>query len=1723
MGAKLYRPASSRGAAGAGANGWLDPTPSSGAEAPERQPSRASEPCRSDLSDELTSVATAATRLVGRGHAQQAETLAAVSPRIRALADLRRAASSGTPADVDDALRALTHHLPPGPAERLRAALDPAAPDAARANAIRRLEVAELSHFVAQMARAEGNPAVTAAAETTLAQSMALLSAAAPVDPEDVEASIARLFETWPRSFPGGEDAWLSTLGLSPEGQRALLDSSSTQSGSKALRQVFEADFDAADVAEWRTALSASDLDRLRAGAALLRLEHRLVELVGRAALTLKVYGPVPAANGRIQTLAAWLPKVLHAADAAQRAGTPVAREAKAIAEALVQTLAHRTEAETKLHALRQTVAERSDGFDRDATLHLLAVVGAAALGAAQRSLEDRALQILENILVTPEDLAARTEALTRLRALHRLGPDNVDGRVRSLQAALLTVATHTGDEALRNRLRGAHDALDPLALREQQLIAAKPLGVQRLIDGVVDRYVPTTGVEELELLFAAVDDAPLKRAAGTLITAAGHATRAQQSGAAFTELPLSEVDAAYQSVLQRLTHLCQDRAIALPLAPALNALRLGLGGAHLAQLLAADPALLTVGRLVSELRQTNPDPAAWSEMSQQLTPIATALLGALDQSGLVDALVDLGPAAERFFQSTPLPAAEVPGADYLRLLREVPFADLAEGLRGLIALPRTDPTALEKGIDWLRVLGALEAEHLLALRIGRDADATEMLPDIAEATARYIRAWAGLGWALFQSRDASEWGTDALLAFLRALSGQLDALLQPAGTRGDPGPSLLLHLGGILQGSALEGAKTPRALAERLGRADLRDALEGSTEALKRAIAPLVSTESSLQALRHLVSDLAGTGTLVVQLGLLAAVTGSAQYTPDEKAELVAQIGGSLDGITVKILQSGAQVLRLMASFEADDGQKAALTSLAQALTPLQDQIPPMDPFTARSVIEDGLGPIEVTESGHWRVARPDGHYDIDPEPAGAASVGGTHRAVYTDAESGERTDVRVKLIRPDVAAGFERATRIAQLASSFLRNLLAMQGDEVLGAEQAQFARLLVGVFEQTLEGLSRQFHQELDPAHEAENLRRLGAQSAHDAQSHVPEVFEASGGVLVMEEIPGFSVAQWTARAQLAAQSPAPPRGPVSSQDAALALAQAWVQANYGLPASRWAQVDRTDQGFEVVLALDPDAHILELSDERVVTSDERVPVGAEWDGATVRRRHATASMSRKQPVVGCRIDARTGDVEPLGPTPRLDAESIQRLAENQFRAFLGQLLGELHHGDPHAGNMLVLPSGDGSPVLVWLDLGLTLKVGLSDLTAPVRVLLAAAQGDTEQSAEAFLRLIEHGLGDATWSDDERTALKRALRSVLMDAVASETQIDPRWQTPGLAPLHRYIETRLRTRGAKFFDADGRVAADEHARLVQALGDLEFDFPGCFDDLDARAQALWAATKTPAPTPASPTTATERWPAPWNRPEDVATNITVARHIATHNGRLDVTKLQDHYEASHGEVAPSDLPERAAAIQRAFFARPGAARAQLAKLRAPFVEREDRARRLLTAGLNYIIESELSLPAQYLQELKALAAQAGNMAQFFDRSALAPRYGLAALRAAADHLVRGRSGTNAAANRAAHHAKATRLREAAADRQALAATPAGQAALRQLAADKAATPSAAKPWLSALEQRGLPRPSADRIEALSDAEQKRRAAQADLASATEDLAGAIRDLVAPNPEAA
>ncbi len=175
----------------------------------------------------------------------------------------------------------------------------------------------------------------------------------------------------------------------------------------------------------------------------------------------------------------------------------------------------------------------------------------------------------------------------------------------------------------------------------------------------------------------------------------------------------------------------------------------------------------------------------------------------------------------------------------------------------------------------------------------------------------------------------------------------------------------------------------------------------------------------------------------------------------------------------------------------------------IAQELTKLQDQVPPISANTSMQLIRSAYG----NQLEHI-------FEDIDNQPLASASVAQVHAAklckgLAIEGQNGEKThDVIIKVIRPGIEKVIESDLRVMYRVASFLQKHWS---------RGQQFRPLdVIKEYDHTI-------HDELDLRTEAANGARMGANFEHSDLIYVPRIYwdYTQKDVLVMERVFGTSI--------------------------------------------------------------------------------------------------------------------------------------------------------------------------------------------------------------------------------------------------------------------------------------------------------------------------------------------------------------------------------------------------------------------------------------------------------------------------------------------------------------------------------------------------------------------------------------------------------------------------
>ncbi|AYF78475.1 AarF/ABC1/UbiB kinase family protein [Nocardia yunnanensis] len=200
--------------------------------------------------------------------------------------------------------------------------------------------------------------------------------------------------------------------------------------------------------------------------------------------------------------------------------------------------------------------------------------------------------------------------------------------------------------------------------------------------------------------------------------------------------------------------------------------------------------------------------------------------------------------------------------------------------------------------------------------------------------------------------------------------------------------------------------------------------------------------------------------------------------------AEHLFEVLGELKGCAAKLGQLGA-VYRSILPFEAVGPDWTELAEVAgDALSRLQDSVPPMLPGLVHQVMAANFG-------DHWREL----FLEFEECPAAAASLGQVHRAVWHDGRP-----VAVKVMYPGAREAVQADLRT-------LRGLSGVIGAVMPGADVRAIVDMVC-----TMVG------DELDYRREARYQRTCAEVFAGDPEFVVPEVVECADEVLISDWLEG-----------------------------------------------------------------------------------------------------------------------------------------------------------------------------------------------------------------------------------------------------------------------------------------------------------------------------------------------------------------------------------------------------------------------------------------------------------------------------------------------------------------------------------------------------------------------------------------------------------------------------
>ncbi len=214
-------------------------------------------------------------------------------------------------------------------------------------------------------------------------------------------------------------------------------------------------------------------------------------------------------------------------------------------------------------------------------------------------------------------------------------------------------------------------------------------------------------------------------------------------------------------------------------------------------------------------------------------------------------------------------------------------------------------------------------------------------------------------------------------------------------------------------------------------------------------------------------------------RVGRLAQVARIGLTSGAARAEKTAQVLSSMRGLAAKVGQMASYVDGLVPEEHRE--------SYSSWLSHLRTQAARSEPGEVRALVEEELGAPVTKLFAEW-----------DEEPFASASIGQVHRARMADGRL-----LAVKVQHPGVAKAVESDLSNASLVESMIG---------ALGGRRLDTRRLL--------EVIKLRFREELDYAHEAEQLLYFTALHQGDPQIHIPALVaeRSSGRVLSTELVSG-----------------------------------------------------------------------------------------------------------------------------------------------------------------------------------------------------------------------------------------------------------------------------------------------------------------------------------------------------------------------------------------------------------------------------------------------------------------------------------------------------------------------------------------------------------------------------------------------------------------------------
>ena len=191
----------------------------------------------------------------------------------------------------------------------------------------------------------------------------------------------------------------------------------------------------------------------------------------------------------------------------------------------------------------------------------------------------------------------------------------------------------------------------------------------------------------------------------------------------------------------------------------------------------------------------------------------------------------------------------------------------------------------------------------------------------------------------------------------------------------------------------------------------------------------------------------------------------------------------------------------------------------------------------------------------------------------------------------------------------------------------------------------------------------------------------------------------------------------------------------------------------------------------------------------------------------------------------LTTRWEDGTKIGDLARLEATQLDRraLASLVIEAYCQQIFVDgIYHADPHPGNLLVRPCGEGKPCIVFLDFGAVAEVSPKMRKGIVELLQGAIHRDTQRIVRAMREMgfIARGADDRVFDRVVEYFHTRIQEEIQLDSFnLKDLKFDPQKGLENLADLRR-MDISIRDLSASFHVPKEWILLERTVLLLMGL---------------------------------------------------------------------------------------------------------------------------------------------------------------------------------------------------------------------------------------------------------------------------------------------------------------